>query len=188
MSIPQWLRAASSAERAVYLGALGLVALLGFGRCAWNRSVAHGIEVQQLHAQLKTAQQREAVAVAYASSVRAQIYHDTLKITRTTHATDTLYATLPETVVTAADTVRVVQAFPILRAGYDSLKQSCQELQSHALSYVSACDSIQAALRTQRDILTKQLHAERPKWYAKPLHILEYGAVGYIGYKIGRAR
>lgn len=176
----------SGFERRLYGWMIAFVLILTFGKCAASSIRRSGYSdgansVRDSLSAVTVLRWHHAV-----DSAKAEIVHDTVSIARTIRHTDSLLVQVPETVTTPADTVRIVEAFPILRAQYDTLKRSCMDLGLQAIRLGSACDSVQQALTRDRDGWKRRAQKNGSHWYTTPLRVgLFLGGV-YVGAKVIR--
>lgn len=83
------------------------------------------------------------------------VRHDSVRVTREIHLTDTLWATIPDTLRTHADTVRVLDALPTIRQQSDSVTRACRDFVTSCAAYRTAAESTMAALRDQIALATQ---------------------------------
>jgi hypothetical protein len=143
---------------------------------------------ERLDANLHAAMIRDTVLVERKVAVGARIDTLTKTVTRTTHRVDTLWAAVPETLVTRADTVHALDALPVLRRSTDSAITACSDFQISCSEYRRVADSLETTLRDENTILRKQVGLAHPSKFGIVVTWAAIIGAGYVGYRVGRLR
>jgi hypothetical protein len=126
------------------------------------------------------------VLVERKAQVAAKLDTLTRTVTRTTHRVDTLWAAVPETLTTRADTVKALDALPVLRLSTDSAIKACSDFQLTCAAYRHVTDSLITVLRDQNDIVRRHLGIERPGKLSVVREWAIRAGIAFLSFKVGQ--
>lgn len=121
-------------------------------------------------------------------SVGERVVRQSVVVTRTVRHQDTLWAQLPEKIVTRAETVQVLNALPSLREAADGTAKACTDLLNTCAAFRLMADSLDLARQAQIAGLQQRVKALQPRKSQTVLKWAQIGAALYVGFKVGRSR
>jgi len=166
MNLKPLIQLASAHSKAVTI--LAFVTVASGGYAAWlhehDARVAEQATMQQALAHADSVLHGAQVAQRAADTV---VTHDSIRVTRTVHALDTLWASIPDTIRTKEDTVRVLTELPKIRQASSNVANACTDQTESCATFKINAYAAEKALQAKIDLQAKQIHdgkAPRFSW------------------------
>jgi hypothetical protein len=165
MNLKPILSLAAAHQKATLI--LVAVTLASGGYAAWlhehDARICEQATMQQALAHADSAIQRATAVQRVADTL---VVHDSIRVTRTTHALDTLWASLPDTIRTRADTVRALTYLPVIRQQSDSVTRACRDAADSCAAFKVAAYALEDSLRAKIDLQAKRARAAKPSRFS----------------------